>query len=85
MAVSYPSRNGAFLDLGQLWVRYDTIGTIKPSDTDGEPSCLVVLTIPGYKTLRVGCDPIALLTMIQEAANATAQLTGKWRGVGLRG
>lgn len=85
MSVNYPVRNGAYLDLGALWVRYEAIGTIKPSDTEGEPTCLVVLTIPGYKTLRVACDALALLTMIQEAANHTEQLTGKWRGVGLRG
>lgn len=85
MAVNFPSRNGAYLDFGQLWVKYDCIGTIKPAETEGEATCLVVLTIPGYKTLRVGCDHLALLSMIQEAANHTHQLEGKWRGVGLRG
>jgi hypothetical protein len=75
--------NGAFIDLGGLWVRYDTIGTVKPTE-EGEPACLVVLTLPGYKTLRVGCTATALLSVIEAVADENETAVGLSRAKGMR-
>jgi hypothetical protein len=77
--------NGPYIDLGGLWVKYDTIGTIKPTDKDeGEPACLVVLTIPGYKTLRVACSANELLTVITIVGAGHEFGVGEARAKGMR-
>lgn len=78
-----PATKGMYLDLGQLWVRYDLIGTIKPTE-EGEPHCLVVLTLPGYKTLRVGCTAEELLAAIDLRRQSHEQNVGIDRAKGMR-
>jgi len=75
--------NGAYIDLGGLWVKYDTIGTIKPTE-EGEAACLVVLTLPGYKTLRVGCAADDLLAVLEWMAQGTEVFIGRNRAKGMR-
>ena len=73
--------NGWFVDLGGLWVRYDTIGTIKPADDD---ACLVVLTLPGYKTLRVACAADVLISAIEVLRSEHEMSVGRERAKGMR-
>jgi len=75
--------NGVYIDLGNLWVKYDTIGTIRPTE-DGEPACVVVLTIPGYKTLRVACEANELLTVLRDLLHRHEFTTGLERAKGMR-
>jgi hypothetical protein len=75
--------NGAYIDFGGLWVRYDCIGTVKPTE-DGEEACVVVLTIPGYKTLRVWCTATALLNVIDAVRARHEFTTGVERAKGMR-
>jgi len=76
--------HGAYIDFGGLWVRYDCIGTVKPTE-DGEEACVVVLTIPGYKTLRVWCTATALLNVIKAVSYAAEVRIGSGRAKGMRG
>lgn len=77
--------HGAYLDLGGLWVRYDAIGTIKAVSAADGPYCQVVLTIPGYKTLGVGCEDLTLLRAIGRVAAHAEMEIGKYRARGMRG
>lgn len=72
-----------YIDVGGLWVRYDTIATVKDTDVDGASACLVVLTVPGYKTLRVGCPAAELLGVIEETRKAHEHEVGYDRGLGM--
>ena len=79
-------RHGAYLDLGGLWVRYDAIGTIKQiNGADGAPYCQVVLTLPGYKTLGVGCTAGELMAAVQACMSNTEWRVGVQRARGMRG
>jgi hypothetical protein len=82
-------RQGTYLDIGGLWVRYDCIGTIKQidaADPDGNPQpyCQVVLTIPGYKTLGVGCTADELIEAIRGAERNNEVMVGMQRAKGMR-
>ena len=75
---------GVYLDLGGLWVRYDCIGTIKEVPVNDSPYCQVVLTLPGYKTLGVGCTALTLLTAIEEVRSRHEVAVGVDRSKGMR-
>ena len=77
--------NGAYIDLGGLWARYDAVGTIKEvPDTNDGPYCQVVLTIPGYKTLGVGCTAEELLAVLRTVHARHEFVTGAERAKGMR-
>jgi hypothetical protein len=77
---------GWFIDLGGLWVKYDTIGTIKQvSPTEDNPYCQVVLTLPGYKTLGVSCEAVVLITAIERLRSEHEMSLGRERAKGMRG
>lgn len=78
---------GWFIDLGGLWVKYDTIGTIKEVVGAGKPEgpyCQVVLTIPGYKTLGVHCAAEDLITVVEALRTAHEEEIGYDRAKGMR-
>lgn len=82
-----------FIDVGGLWIRYDLIATVKDMPivgtprADGEPNvqpyCQVVLTVPGYKTLGVGCTAAELLGVIEETRQSHENEIGHARGLGM--
>lgn len=72
-----------FIDVGGLWVRYDAIGTVKDVERSDGPHCQVVLTIPGYKTLGVGCTAAELLGVIEETRKSHEYEVGYDRAKGM--
>lgn len=78
-------RQGEYIDLGGLWVRFDCIGTVKQIDgADGAPYCQVVLTLPGYKTLGVGCAASDLIDAVTRARQHAEVVIGLHRAKGMR-
>lgn len=92
IAKAVPRRAGAFLDLGGLWVRADTIATIKevvsPQTLDTgkaiEPYCQVVLDVPGVRTLGVACTADTLIDAVVEATRHAEFVAGVERAKGMR-